>query len=159
VALILIHSGGGFFSPTGLLNSVFVFIFLLGLNLRFISSRQAFRSFSSRAGLFFKTKSGKNDFEDLIRRKNRLLPKLDPDSEEGRFSLRLGDWMRHPLSAARYFSISREERRRVIELCGAPPLYLNLSQGWGRYLHILLGVAAAIGILFHLAQSCPYFGF
>ena len=157
--LIGAHSGGRFFSPAGILTLPLIVLFLLGMNLRFLNPRQIFRSFHSKAGLFFDPAAGKNDLEEIIHRKENLLRKLDANGQEGSFGLRLGDWLRSPFAAAGYFSLVRLERDKVKQTCGSPPGYVDFSQGWGRYLHILAGIGALAGVLFHLIQVCPYFVF
>jgi hypothetical protein len=51
------------------------------------------------------------------------------------------------------------EKRWVQETCGKPPAYLRFSQGWGGYIHIVLGAGMVAGLLLHLFRSCPYFSF
>ena len=146
--LIAAHSGGRFFSPAGILTLPLIILFLLGMNLRFLNPRQIFRSFHSKAGLFFDPAGGENDLEEIIRRKENLLRKIDANGQEGSFGLRLGDWLQSPFAAARYFSLVLQERDKVEKTCGFPPAYLDFSQGWGRYLHILAGIGARPGWCF-----------
>jgi len=157
LALILIHSGGNFFSLAGLLTVALFLLFLLGLNLRFLSSRQIHKNIDFRAHLFYNPGPAETRLEHNIQAKKALLEQMDGQASEGTFSLSLHNWLRNPWKAARYLWLTRAERRWVCQICGSPPLYLNFSQGWGRYLHIGLGIAAMIGLLFHLMQSCPYF--
>jgi hypothetical protein len=84
---------------------------------------------------------------------------MDYGTVEGVFGLRLKDWLFHPWKAGRYLSLVLTEKRRVRETCGSSPLYLRISQGWGRYVHILLGAGMVAGLLLHLFRSCPYFSF
>ncbi|MBP1715192.1 MAG: hypothetical protein H6Q42_3395 [Deltaproteobacteria bacterium] len=154
--LVVLHSGGRFFSSAGLLTMPLMVLFLLGMNLRFFGPRQVFRPFHSKAFLFFHPARGENDLGEIIRRKETLLRNLDKNGQEGNFGLRFGDWLRSPFAAAQYLFLSRQEREKVRETCGSPPVYLDFTQGWGRYLHILVGVGAMVGVLFHLIQVCPY---
>ena len=153
---IAAHSGGRFFSPAAILTLPLIVLFLLGMNLRFLNPLQIFRSFHSQAGLFFDPAAGKNDLEEIIRRKENLLRKIDANGQEGNFGLRPGDWLRSPFAAARYLSLIRQERDKVKKNCGSPPRYADFSQGWGRYFHILLGIGALAGVAVHLIQVCPY---
>ena len=154
--LIVAHSGGRFFSPAGILTLPLIVLFLLGMNLRFLNPHQVFRHSHSQAHLFFDPAGGKNDLEEIIRRKENLLRELDVEGQEGNFGLRLGDWLRSPFTARRYYSLACQERGKVKQACGSPPFYLDFSQGWGRYLHILFGIGALAGVVFHLIQVCPY---
>jgi hypothetical protein len=157
--LIIIHSGGTFFTWTGLLTFFLALIFLLGLNLRFFSGRQCFRNFPSRLQLFASPSKGAMDLEPILQQKMSLLQDMDPRAVEGVFGLRLKDWLSHPWKAGRYLDLVLAEKRRVRETCGCPPAYLRFGQGWGRYVHILLGAGLLAGLLFHLLQSCPFFSF
>ncbi len=155
--LVTLHSGGRFFSAAGLLTLPLIVLFLLGMNLRFFGARQVFRPFHSQAALFFHPARGEGALGEMIRRKEALLRILDKTGQEGNFSLRLGDWLRRPLAAARYLFLARQERKKVKQICGSPLAYLDFTEGWGRYLHILAGIGALAGVLFHLVQVCPYF--
>ena len=157
--LIFIHSGGVFFTWTGLLTLSLALIFLLGLNLRFFSGRQCFRNFPSRLHLFANPSREGMDLEPILEKKRSLLRDMESGTVEGVFGLRLKDWLTHPWKASRYLSLIQAENRRVQETCGSPPAYLRISQGWGRYIHILLGTGVVAGLLFHLFRSCPYFSF
>jgi hypothetical protein len=157
--LIIIHSGGTFLTWTGLLTLSLALIFLLGLNLRFFSSRQCFRNFSSRLHLFANPSRKGMDLEPILQKKEAFLQDMDSRAVEGVFGLRLKDWLFHPWKAGRYLSLVRVEKRRVQEICGSPPAYLRISQGWGRYIHIVLGAGMMAGLLLHLFRSCPYFSF
>lgn len=155
--LVTLHSAGRFLSPAGLLTLPLIVFFLLGINLRFFGARQVFRLFHSKAILFFHPARGEGDLGEIIRRKEILLRGLDKNVPEGKFGLRFGDWLRSPSAAAKYFFLARREREEVRKICGSPPAYLDFSEGWGRYLHILVGIGALAGVLFHLVQVCPYF--
>ena len=157
--LIIIHSGGTFLTWTGLLTLSLALIFLLGLNLRFFSGRQSFRNFPSRLHLFANPSRGGMDLEPILKKKKAFLQDMDHRAVEGVFGLRLKDWLTHPWKASRYLSLVGAEKRRVQEICGSPPAYTRISQGWGRYVHILLGAGMAAGLLLHLFRSCPYFSF
>ena len=157
--LIIIHSGGSFLTWTGFLTLSLALIFLLGLNLRFFSSRQCFRNFPSRLHLFANPSQGGMDLEAILQKKRAFLQGMDHRAVEGVFGLRLRDWLLHPWKAGRYLSLVRVEKSRVQETCGRPPAYLRLSQDWGRYVHIVLGVGMVAGLFFQLLRSCPYFSF
>jgi hypothetical protein len=159
VGLILIHSKGTFFSLTGLFTLALTLLFFLGLNLRFISSRQVHRNLGSRAYLFFSPFKGTREMNPVIQAKKELLSRIDPGAVEGTFGLRITDWLRNPWNAGRFLWLVKEEKNRVRRVCGTAPGYLNFSQGWGRYLHIGLAAAVMIGLLFHLFRSCPYLAF
>ncbi len=155
--LIIIHSGGTFFTLTGLLTLFLALIFLLGLNLRFFSGRQSFRHFASRVELFARPYRGGMDLDPILQRKKSLLQEMDSRAVEGVFGLRLRDWLSHPVKAGRYLGLVITEKRMVGETCGRPPAYLRSSQGWGRYIHIILGAGVLAGIGLHLLRACPYF--
>ena len=157
--LIFIHSGGVFFTWTGLLTLSLALIFLLGLNLRFFSARQCFRNFPSRLLLFADPVQRGMDLEPILQKKRSLLRDMEYGTVEGVFGLRLKDWLFHPWKAGRYLSLVLTEKRRVRETCGSSPFYLRISQGWGRTIHILLGAGMVAGLLFHLFRACPYFSF
>lgn len=157
--LVVLHSGGRFSGSAGFLTLPLMVLFLLGMNLRFFCPRQVFRSFHSKAVLFFHPVRGESDLGKIIRRKEALLRNLDKNGQEGIFGLRFGDWLRSPFAAAQYSFLARKERERVRQACGSPPVYLDFTEGWGRYLHILVGIGALAGILFHLIQFCPYFSY
>jgi hypothetical protein len=157
--LIFIHSGGVYFTWTGLLALSLVLILLLGLNLRFFSGRQSFRNFSSRLYLFTDAVQRGMDLEPILQRKRSLLRDLDSGAAEGVFGLRLKDWLFHPWKAARYLSLVLTEKRCLRKTCGVAPPYLRISQGWGRYLHIIIGAGIMVGIALHLLRACPYFSY
>jgi len=157
--LIIIHSGGTFLTWTGLLTLLPAMIFLLGLNLRFFSGRQSFRNFPSRLHLFANPSRGGMDLEPILLRKRALLQDMDHRTVEGVFGLRLKDWLSHPRKAGRFLGLVLAEKRWVQETCGKPPAYLRFSQGWGRYIHIVLGAGMVTGLLLHLFRSCPFFSF
>ena len=154
--LVTLHSGGRFFSFAGLLTLPLIVLFLLGMNLRFFGARQVFRPLHSKAFLFFHPARGEGGLGEIIRRKEALLRNLDKNGQEGSFGLRFGDWLRSPFAAAKYLFLARQERKKVKKTCGSPLAYLDFSEGWGRYLHILVGVGALVSLLFHLVQVCPY---
>ena len=78
---------------------------------------------------------------------------------KGSFGLRPGDWLRTPFTAMRYLSLARRERAEVAKSAESFPLISDFSQGWGRYLHILVGIGSLAGVMMHLIQVCPYFAF
>ncbi|MBU1206531.1 MAG: hypothetical protein KKH04_06340 [Proteobacteria bacterium] len=159
VGLIVVHSGGVFLSFPGLLTIALTLLFLLGLNLRFFSSRQIHRNFASRPHLFFQSPPTTIKLESILEAKKALLKKINSQAYEGTFRLGFKDWVSSPGKAGRYWRLNREEKKGVREACGNSPGYLGFSLGWGRYLHILLGIGAVIGFLFHLIQSCPFLVF
>ncbi len=157
--LVVLHSGGRIFGSTGLLTLPLLVLFLLGMNLKFFGPRQIFRLSHSKAFLFFHPARGESDLEEIIRRKEALLRNLDKNGQEGSFGLRFGDWLRNPFAASQYLFLARRESGKVRQACGSPPVYLDFTEGWGRYLHILVGIGALVGILSHLMQFCPYFSY
>jgi hypothetical protein len=157
--LVIIHSGGAFFTWTGLLTLSLVLIFLLGLNLRFFSGRQCFRNFPSRLHLFANPVQRGMDLDLILQKKKAFLQGMDQRVIEGVFGLRLKDWLSHAWKAGRYLGLVLAEKRRVRETCGCSPAYLRFSQGWGRTIHILLGAGMVAGLLAHLFRACPYFSF
>jgi len=154
--LVALHSAGRFFNSAALLILPLLVLFLLGMNLRFLGQRQVFRFFHSKAFLFLHPAGGEIDLGEVIHRKEALLRNLDKSGQEKNFGLQFGDWLRSPFSAAGYLSLARLERKKVRQACGSPPFYLDFTQGWGRYLHILSGIGILAWVAYHLIQVCPY---
>ena len=130
--LIVVHSGGRFSGSAGFLTLPLMVLFLLGMNLRFFCPRQVFRSFHSKAVLFFHPVRGESDLGKIIRRKEALLRNLDKNGQEGIFGLRFGDWLRSPFAAAQYSFLVRKERDKSKEnLRFSPPLLRFHGKGGG----------------------------
>ena len=159
IGLILVHSGGVFFSPAGLFTLGLTLVFFFGLNLRFLSGRQVYRNLSSRVYLFMIPSKGMSGLDPIVQAKKALLHQMDPAAAESTFGLRLIDWIGHPWKAGRYLWLVQKEKKWLRQVCGSPPGYLRFSQGWGRCLHIVLAAVVMIGFLSHLFRSCPYFVF
>ncbi len=159
LGLILVHIKGNITALAGLSALALFFLLLMGLNLRFVAGRQVYRNLGSRPGLFFTAAAGSKNHGLMIEAKKALLSRIDSRASEAVFGLTVGHWLRRPWDAGKFLWLAEKEKTYVQKICGAPPGYLNFSQGWGRSLHIVLAFAIMIGSLVHWLRSCPYLAF
>lgn len=154
LAVALAHSRLVVNHPPILVLLAFLGLFATGAYGRVVASRRLGPTFG-RGGAPFRPVTGPpRVLGEFIERKRALLGRLAPRAREGAFALVLGDWVRHPLLAPRYYALTLEERRsmRGLEASGYQARVGALERTW-RVFHLLLAWAIVIGLVAHVVTT------
>lgn len=90
----------------------------------------------------------------LISEKRRVLAELDPQANEGTFSVNLPHFMRNPGLALAYRKLTREESR----LLGTRAA-VSAQQAWWRPLHMALAWLFVLGVIIHVITVTFFAGY
>jgi hypothetical protein len=132
------------------------FLGLLGTGLygRLVASRRLGPSFGRGGNPFQPVTARPEPLRIFVESKRRLLARLEPSATEGTFALALSHWAAHPLSAARYYALSLEERRRMraLEAAGYQS-EMGALERWWRAGHLILAWLAVLGLIAHVVTT------
>ncbi len=155
MVLIAIHSGGFLRRPPALLLLALVALAALGVWARVRGSRRMAATFASKAPAFTVPDAATRErLRALIFEKRRLLAALDPQANEGTFSVNLPHFMCSPRFALAYRKLAREESvllgtRRAV----------SLQQAWWRPLHMALAWLFVLGVVIHVITVTFFAGY
>lgn len=153
--LIVIHSGGFLRRPPALLFLVLAALIVLGLWARVRGSRRIAATFATKHQSFRPLDAGKRArLEAIIKEKTALLHRLDPEANEGTFSVTLRHWLRRPFLAYAYARLTQEERRLLGTRRMVPP-----EQAYWRPLHLALAYLFVAGLLIHVITVTFFAGY
>lgn len=153
--LIAVHSGGFLRRPPALLLLAILGLAALGIWARVRGSRRMAATFASKAPAFRVPDARTRErLAALIAEKRRLLAELDPDAQEGVFSVTLAHLLTSPRRARAYQRLAREEAR----LLGTREA-VGFSQGWWRPLHLTLAALFVLGVVIHVITVTFFAGY
>lgn len=152
--LIAIHSGGFLRRAPALLLLALVALAALGIWARVRGSRHMAATFASKAPAFsIPDAAARERLKALLSAKRRLLGELDPEAQEGSFSVTLAHWLHAPRLAGAYHRLAREEAR----LLGTRSTVV-LSLAWWRPLHMALAWIFVAGVVIHVVTVTFFAG-
>lgn len=155
VVLIAIHSGGFLRRPPALLFLALAALIALGVFARVRLSRSMSATFASKQPHFPRPDAAtRARLAALIAEKRRLLAGLDPQAQEGTFSVNLPHFLRAPRLALAYRRLAAEEAR----LLGTRRA-VSLAQSAWRPLHMALGWIFVAGVLIHVVTVTFFAGY
>ncbi len=155
MVLIAIHSGGFLRRPPALLLLTLVALAVLGVWGRMRGSRRMAATFASKAPGFTVPDAATRDrLRALIAEKRRLLVLLDPQANEGTFSVNLPHFIRSPALALAYRKLTREE-----SLLLGTRAAVSAKQAWWRPLHMALAWLFVLGVVIHVITVTFFAGY
>jgi len=153
--LVVIHSAGYLRRPPALLFLALLGLIVLGVWARIWLSRRVSSTFGEKYGHFGPLPPGQRErLRAVIDQKLDLLRRLDPQAQEGTFSLTLAHWLRHPMLAADYAKLARAERDIIGTRRMVPP-----QQAYWRAAHLALGYLFVIGLIIHVITVTFFAGY
>jgi hypothetical protein len=153
--LLFVHSGGHFTRPPTILLLFAVFLIIQGAWARIRISREISGTFGSKHQSFFsdlKIDSGR--LASLIKKKETLLPKLDPSAVEATFSPTMNHWLRHPILSFTYYRLAAQETRIV----NAHTSH-SVQQKYWRAIHIGVALLFLAGLPVHVITVTFFAGY
>lgn len=155
MVLIAIHSGGFLRRPPALLLLALLALAVLGVWARVRGSRRIAATFASKAPAFRVPDAATRErLRTLIAEKRALLAQLDPQANEGTFSVNLPHLMRSPRLALAYRRLALEESR----LLGTRAA-VSAQQAWWRPLHMVLAWLFVLGVVIHVITVTFFAGY
>lgn len=155
MVLIAIHSGGFLRRPPALLLLALIALAALGVWARVRGSRRMAATFASKApGFTVPDAATRERLRSLIAEKRRLLSELDPQANEGTFSVNLPHFIRSPVLALAYRRLAREE-----SLLLGTRAAVSAKQAWWRPLHMALAWLFVLGVVIHVITVTFFAGY
>jgi len=155
MVLIAIHSGGFLGRPPALLLLTLIALAVLGVWGRVRGSRRMAATFASKApGFTVPDAATRERLGALIAEKRRLLSQLDPQANEGTFSVNLPHFIRSPGLALAYRKLAREE-----SLLLGSRAAVSVKQAWWRPLHMALAWLFVLGVVIHVITVTFFAGY
>lgn len=155
MVLIAIHSGGFLRRPPALLLLALLALAALGVWARVRGSKRIAATFASKAPAFRVPDAATRErLRTLITEKRALLAQLDPQANEGTFSVNLPHVIRSPRLALAYRKLAREETR-LLGTRGA----VSAQQAWWRPLHMALAWLFVLGVVIHVITVTFFAGY
>lgn len=155
MVLIAIHSGGFLRRPPALLLLTLLALAALGVWARVRGSRRMAATFASKAPAFQVPDAvTRARLRVLIAEKRELLAQLDPQANEGTFSVNLPHFIRSPALALAYRKLAREE-----SLLLGSRAAVSAKQAWWRPLHMALAWLFVLGVVIHVITVTFFAGY
>jgi hypothetical protein len=153
--LIAVHSAGYLRRPPALLLLLIMALVALGLWGRIGLARRMAGTFASKQRAFaIADPKARERFATIIAAKRALLVRLDPEANEGTFSLTLPHWLRSPRLSARYERLVRIESRLM-----GMRASVGLQQAHWRALHLAIAYVFLAGIIAHVITVTFFAGY
>lgn len=155
MVLIAIHSGGFLRRPPALLLLALLVLAVLGVWARARGSKRIAATFASKAPAFQVPDAATRErLRALIAEKRALLAQLDPQANEGTFSVNLPHVVRSPGLALAYRRLAREE-----SLLLGTRAAVSAPQAWWRPLHMALAWIFVLGVVIHVITVTFFAGY
>ena len=155
MVLIAVHSGGFLRRPPALLLLALLGLAVLGVWARMRGSRQIASTFAAKAPAFQVPDAHTRErLRALITEKRTLLLQLEPQANEGTFSINLPHLIRAPALALAYRRLAREESALLGTRRAVPP-----QQAWWRPLHLALALLFVLGVIVHVVTVTFFAGY
>jgi hypothetical protein len=153
--LIAAHSGLLLRRPPALLLLAIVALAALGIWARLAGARRMAATFASKTHVFAPPDAATRErLRELIAGKVVLLKQIDPQANEGTFSVALPQLLRRPRLSLAYRRLAREESR-LIGARGA----VGAAQAWWRPLHMALAWIFVLGVAIHVLTVTLFAGY
>lgn len=154
--LVAIHGAGNLSRPPALLYLAILGLIALGIFARVHLSRRVARTFAEKHNSFAASLSvpKREELRSVIERKREVLKTLDPQANEGTFSIQPLHWRSNPLLAWRYARLEAEER----ELIGTRRM-VPLSQAYWWVVHRAIAYLLVAGIFIHVITVTFFAGY
>ncbi|MDP2241562.1 MAG: hypothetical protein Q8K18_15550 [Burkholderiales bacterium] len=155
MVLIAIHSGGFLRRPPALLLLALLALAVLGVWARVRGARRMAATFASKAPAFQVPDAATRErLRQLISEKRRFLTQLDPQANEGTFSVNLPHFICQPRMAFAYLKLAREE-----SLLLGSRRSVSQEQAWWRPLHMVLAWLFVLGVVIHVITVTFFAGY
>jgi len=155
MVLIAIHSGGFLRRPPALLLLALLALAVLGVWARVHGSKRIAATFASKAPAFrVPDPETRERLRVLIADKRALLTQLDPQANEGTFSVNLPHFLSTPRLALAYRRLALEESRLL-----ATRAAVSVQQAWWRPLHMALAWIFVLGVVMHVITVTFFAGY
>lgn len=155
MVLIAVHSGGFLRRPPALLLLTLLALAVLGVWARMRGSKRIAATFASKAPAFNVPDAATRErLRALISEKRALLAQLDPQANEGTFSVNLPHFIRSPGLALAYRRLAREE-----SLLLGTRAAVSAQQAWWRPLHMALAWIFVLGVVIHVITVTFFAGY
>lgn len=153
--LVVIHSAGYLRRPPALLFLLIAALVFLGLWGRVRLARQMAGTFANKQRGFALAQADERErFLPIIAAKRTLLLDLDPNANEGTFSLTYAHWLRAPRLSMRYARLVREEN-----LLMGMRESVGMQQAYWRAFHIAIAYLFVMGVLIHVITVTFFAGY
>lgn len=153
--LIVVHTGGNWWTPPFLLVVLLTAVIALGFWGRTRAVRLSAGTFGTKiAGFSPPDEATRALLRALISEKTVLLRELDTSAREGTFSVSLPHLLRRPRLAWRYWRLERRE-----QLLLGTRTAVSRAQGRWRLVHLLLGWTMLLGTLAHVLLVTFFAGY
>lgn len=146
VLLVTIHAVAGLKGPPLFMLACLALLIVTGIVGRVHLAAPMANTFGSKSAAFRPVPSHvKAQIRDLIRQKESLLRRLDPQAREALFSVTLGHWLRAPRLSLAYQRLALREATMTGQRASVPPL-----QAYWRLLHIVLAWLFLVALIAHV---------
>jgi len=154
--LVAIHGTGSLTRPPALLYLAIIALMIIGIWSRVKLSRQISATFSQKHKNFSVDgpEIDKARLRALIDEKKELLGELDPDANEGTFSLQPSHWRKTPVLSWEYARLVSEESTLMGTRKAVPFL-----QGYWWFTHRALAYLFVLGVITHILTVTFFAGY
>lgn len=154
-ALAIIHSSGHWDDVPVLLLLAVAGLVVTGAAARIYLSRDMAGTFGTKRRAFTAPDEGlRGELRTLIEAKRALLQQLDPEAQEGTFSVTLRHFLKSPGRALAYSQLQRRESALM-----GTRASVGAAQAWWRPLHIVLGWLFVLGLVIHIVTVTFFAGY
>ncbi len=144
--LVIIHAGGTILATPGSLIIVLFLTMLLGGVLRIIMPLNFSNTFGTKLRGFTSLEDNtRQELRDIISAKEDILAQVEPNAQEGLFSLRLQHWIKSPFLAYQYRKLEKVEEKIIGYRNSVKPM-----QAYCRRLHQVFSWLLLIGVTVHI---------
>lgn len=144
--LVIVHSGGTILVTPGSLIILLFIIMLLGGVLRIVMPLNFSNTFGTKLRGFTSLEDNtRQELREIISAKEDILAQVEPNAQEGLFSLRLQHWIKAPFLAYRYRTLEKVEEKIIGYRNSVKPM-----QAYCRRLHQVFSWLLLIGVTVHI---------
>ena len=144
--LVIVHSGGTILVTPGSLIILLFIIMLLGGVLRIVMPLNFSNTFGTKLRGFTSLEDNtRQELREIISAKEDILAQVEPNAQEGLFSLRLQHWIKAPFLAYRYRTLEKVEEKIIGYRNSVKPI-----QAYCRRLHQVFSWLLLIGVTVHI---------
>ena len=144
--LVIVHSGGTILVTPGSLIILLFIIMLLGGVLRIVMPLNFSNTFGTKLRGFTSLEDNtRQELREIISAKEDILAQVEPNAQEGLFSLRLQHWIKAPFLAYQYRTLEKVEEKIIGYRNSVKPM-----QAYCRRLHQVFSWLLLIGVTVHI---------
>ncbi|MEX0871510.1 MAG: hypothetical protein WDZ65_06785, partial [Aquisalimonadaceae bacterium] len=153
--LVAIHAAAGLQGPPLVILACLLALVVTGVVARVHISGHMAATFGTKSAPFLPVAPElKDQLRNIIRQKQELLRKLDPQAQEALFSVTLRHWVRAPRLSLAFHRLARREARLIGERAS-----VRLIQAYWRPLHIALAWVFLAGLAVHVIVVTFFAGY